>query len=144
MLSVVCSITDNEPCSEESECAYEMYFDDISDGNPDSRGRLLNKRCQISVLLFIDGASYIRTNELGWRGFFLFKHDKRNNHYTLLGFCTAYEFWHAPDSIRFRISQILVFPPYQRRGHGSSSNSVVPHSSLFIIVDDLCFDSEVC
>ena len=114
----MCSL-DTEECKEDKDCAYEMYFDDISDGNPDGNGRLLLKRVQIAVLLFIDGSSYIHTSELGWRGFFLFHHNKRTNNFTLLGFCTAYEFWHAPDKIRFRISQILVFPPYQRRGHGS-------------------------
>ena len=111
--------TDTETCSDDAESTYEMFFDDISDANADGRARLLNLRAQLMVLLFIDGSSYIRTAERGWRGFFLFRHHQPTNRYALLGFCTAYEFWHVPDRIRLRISQILIFPPYQRQGHGS-------------------------
>ena len=119
--------TDTEECADDAESTYEMYFDDISDANTEGRARLLNLRAQIMVLLFIDGSSYIRTNERGWRGFFLFRHHRPTNRFALLGFCTAYEFWHVPDRIRLRISQILIFPPYQRQGHGSLSFFLFPN-----------------
>ena len=31
---------------------------------------------------------------------------------------TAYNFFAYPDNIRQRISQVFVFPPFQRQGHG--------------------------
>ena len=121
-----------------------MYLDDISDGNSDGRARLLNKRVQIMTLLYIDGASYINTAELGWRGFFLYRHNMRTNTFALLGFCTAYEFWHYTDQIRFRISQMLIFPPYQRRGHGSLQHSSLPLFVLCMWSKHVWCDSEVC
>lgn len=37
-----------------------------------------------------------------------------------VGFGTLYTFYAYPDRRRFRLSQILVFPPFQRRGIGAA------------------------
>lgn len=39
--------------------------------------------------------------------------------YSSVGYVTWYKFFHYPDSIRPRISQFLILPPYRRQGHGS-------------------------
>jgi histone acetyltransferase 1 len=38
--------------------------------------------------------------------------------YTSIGYCTAYRFYAPPQHIRLRISQFLMYPPYQKRGYG--------------------------
>eukprot|EP00249_Psilotum_nudum_P013962 c24599_g1_i1 orf=182-1147(-) len=43
---------------------------------------------------------------------------EQENPWKLVGFCTVYRFYHYPDSTRFRISQILVLPPYQGKQDG--------------------------
>jgi histone acetyltransferase 1 len=94
---------------------FEVWLADISSGCPAARA--YHERVQPFVLLFIDGGSRIDPDELGWRCFYLYQHGGRACR-RLLGFATAYEFYHYPDRVRLRISQVLVFPPYQRRGHG--------------------------
>lgn len=37
-----------------------------------------------------------------------------------VGFCTLYTFYAYPDKRRFRLSQILVLPPFQRHGIGAA------------------------
>ncbi|KAI8004168.1 Histone acetyltransferase type B catalytic subunit [Camellia lanceoleosa] len=41
-----------------------------------------------------------------------------SNQLRLLGFAAIYRFYHYRDSLRLRLSQILVLPPYQREGYG--------------------------
>ncbi len=37
-----------------------------------------------------------------------------------VGFCTLYTFYAYPDRKRFRLSQILVLPPFQHHGVGAA------------------------
>lgn len=37
-----------------------------------------------------------------------------------VGFCTLYTFYAYPDTKRFRLSQILVLPPFQHKGIGAA------------------------
>ena len=37
---------------------------------------------------------------------------------TQVGLCTLFMFWAWPDRRRCRVSQVLVLPPFQRRGVG--------------------------
>ena len=37
-----------------------------------------------------------------------------------VGFCTLYTFYAYPDTRRFRLSQILVLPPFQHKGIGAA------------------------
>ena len=39
-------------------------------------------------------------------------------HYAIMGYTTVYSFYAYPDKTRARISQMLILPPYQRKGHG--------------------------
>ena len=44
---------------------------------------------------------------------------KGSTRFALLGYMTVYEYFAYPQSLRPRVSQVLVFPPYQRAGHGT-------------------------
>ncbi|XP_022154760.1 histone acetyltransferase type B catalytic subunit [Momordica charantia] len=84
-------------------------------------GRNLYSRLVPLALLLIDGSSPIDVSDSRWELYVLIQ--KKNSqlghtHSTLLGFAALYRFYHYPDSSRLRLSQILVLPPYQRKGFG--------------------------
>lgn len=84
-------------------------------------GRNLYSRLVPLALLLIDGSSPIDVSDPRWELYVLVQ---KNNgqlgqtHPTLLGFAALYRFYHYPDSSRLRLSQILILPPYQRKGFG--------------------------
>ncbi|XP_022965712.1 histone acetyltransferase type B catalytic subunit-like [Cucurbita maxima] len=84
-------------------------------------GRNLYSRLVPLALLLIDGSSPIDVSDPRWELYVLIQ---KNNgqmgqtHPTLLGFAALYRFYHYPDSSRLRLSQILILPPYQRKGFG--------------------------
>ena len=45
-------------------------------------------------------------------------HASSEARYFTTGYTTLYKFFHFPSSYRLRLSQILILPPFQRRGHG--------------------------
>ncbi|KAL3233619.1 Histone acetyltransferase type B catalytic subunit [Nakaseomyces bracarensis] len=108
----------------------------------------LHKRIQIFNLLFIEAASYIDDDDPNWDIFLTY--NKSNK--TLIGYVTTYRYWHytgAKDfensnklKYRGKISQFLILPPYQNKGHGSNLyNSVVENwvsnpSVIEIAVED--------
>ncbi|XP_068652867.1 probable histone acetyltransferase type B catalytic subunit isoform X2 [Aristolochia californica] len=74
------------------------------------------------VLLLVEGGRPIDISDPRWDIYFAV--EKESNQLgsigiKLHGFATMYRFYHHPDSTRFRISQLLVLPPYQGHGHGS-------------------------
>lgn len=42
----------------------------------------------------------------------------RTTHH-FVGYVSAFPFWCYPDSVRMRLSQFVILPPYRRQGHGS-------------------------
>nr|XP_043624523.1 histone acetyltransferase type B catalytic subunit [Erigeron canadensis] len=72
------------------------------------------------VLLLVDGSNPIDVTDPDWEIYLLAekKTDQQDNPVKLLGFAALYRFFHYPDSHRLRLGQILVFPPYQRKGYG--------------------------
>ncbi|CCH43491.1 Histone acetyltransferase type B catalytic subunit [Wickerhamomyces ciferrii] len=94
----------------------------------------LNKRLQIFVLLFIEAGSYIDTSDELWDLFLLVSKKTQK----ILGFTTAYSYFKyngaqefdSNDEIytRNKISQFVIFPPYQKHQHGSwLYNSIVSY-----------------
>ncbi|QLG74858.1 hypothetical protein HG535_0H01850 [Zygotorulaspora mrakii] len=94
--------------------------------------RKLHHRVQIFSLLFIEAASYIDENDTNWEIFWTFNVTTRK----CVGYVTTYTYWKytgarnfdANLQLKFRakISQFVIFPPYQGRGHGSNLyNSLV-------------------
>ncbi|KAN0018460.1 hypothetical protein ACTFIU_011078 [Dictyostelium citrinum] len=98
------------------ETEYEIYFGRITD----QAVFRYHEKLQIFVLWYIDGSSYIWTDDPNWDIFFIF--EKRiidgEKRYGIAGYSTIYNFYHHPEQTRARISQYLILPPYQRMGHG--------------------------
>ncbi|KAF5204055.1 Histone acetyltransferase type b catalytic subunit [Thalictrum thalictroides] len=73
------------------------------------------------VLLLVDGSSPIDVTDPRWE-IYLAVESKSNDQGVvgakLLGFAAVYRFYYYPESSRLRISQVLVLPPYQGKGHG--------------------------
>ncbi|XP_059633059.1 histone acetyltransferase type B catalytic subunit [Cornus florida] len=73
------------------------------------------------ALLLVDGSNPIDITDPRWEIYLLVqkKIDQQgDNQLRLLGFAAVYRFYLYPDGLRLRLSQILVLPPYQHRGHG--------------------------
>ncbi|CAL5389827.1 unnamed protein product [Camellia sinensis] len=62
------------------------------------------------------------------------------NQLRLLGFAAIYRFYHYPDSLRLRLSQIFVLPPYQRKGYGRHLLEVLNNVAVCENVYDLTIE----
>ncbi|OAV86244.1 hypothetical protein PTTG_04068 [Puccinia triticina 1-1 BBBD Race 1] len=89
--------------------------------------REYHRRMQILVLLYIEGGTYIEEDDDRWEFVVLFERRKLKSSdedanpysYHFCGYVSLYSFYHYPSSIRLRLSQFIVLPPYQLNGHGS-------------------------
>lgn len=102
---------------EPSERCFEVYQCDISVPGFNA----YHERLQTFVLWYIDAANYIDSDNDNWRFFLLYEKYKAdgNHRYAIVGYATVYEFFAYPKNIRPRISQMLIFPPFQHNGLGS-------------------------
>ncbi|POW20178.1 hypothetical protein PSHT_03836 [Puccinia striiformis] len=88
-----------------------------------------HRRMQILVLFYIEGGTYIEEDDDRWEFVVLFERrklrsaDEDSNPYSyhFCGYVSLYSFYHYPSSIRLRLSQFIVLPPYQSTGHGCKS-----------------------
>ena len=72
------------------------------------------------VAFYIDAASKIDKSDGRWLWFVLIAQKKDNlKRWATCGFSTVYQFYAHPFQRRLRISQVLVLPPYQRKGFGA-------------------------
>lgn len=74
------------------------------------------------VLLLVDGSNPIDITDPSWQIYILVQKaaiGQEDCILTLLGFAAIYQFHKYPDSKRLRLGQILMLPPYQRKGYGS-------------------------
>ncbi|OBZ83912.1 Histone acetyltransferase type B catalytic subunit [Choanephora cucurbitarum] len=97
---------------------FEIYKNSFSS----EKFKAYHARMQLFVLLFIEGSSYIESDDEKWEIYTLFKREKTTESkyaYHFVGYCTAYPFYCWPENTRIRISQFLVLPPYKKKGHGS-------------------------
>lgn len=92
-----------------------------------------HRRIQIFTLLFIEAASYIDESDTNWELFLIFNKNTRQ----CIGYATTYKFWlyqgahdfeksnpEEPNT-RAKISQFIIFPPYQGKNHGSHLYSAI-------------------
>ncbi|XP_016446823.2 histone acetyltransferase type B catalytic subunit [Nicotiana tabacum] len=73
------------------------------------------------VLLLVDGSNPIDILDPRWEIYLLIQERKDTQEESLsrlLGFAAVYRFHRYPESKRLRLGQILVLPPYQRKGYG--------------------------
>jgi len=113
----------SDQMEEEEEVVYELWA--ATWKTPGFRE--YHRRMQILVLLYIEGGSYIEEDDDRWEFVVLFERrklksaDENTNPYSyhFCGYVSLYSFYHYPSSIRLRLSQFIVLPPYQSNGHGS-------------------------
>ncbi|CAF0846597.1 unnamed protein product [Rotaria sordida] len=95
-------------------------------------------RLETFLVFFIDAASKIDKDDSNWIIYLLYQQYQNDNGqicYAPIGFITVYLYYSYPDKKRPRISQVLILPPYQRKGHG--------RRLLTTIYNDLRKDSRV-
>jgi len=95
-------------------------------------------RLETFLVFFIDAASTIDKDDPNWIIYLLYQQYQNDNGqtcYAPIGFITVYLYYAYPDKKRPRISQVLILPPYQRKGHG--------RRLLTAIYNDLRKDSRV-
>ncbi|XP_047136715.1 histone acetyltransferase type B catalytic subunit isoform X1 [Hydra vulgaris] len=93
---------------------YEIYEADIFT----PRLKEYHERLQTFILWYIDAASFIDIDDEKWHFFLLFEKKKSIAPiYNIVGYMTVYHYYSYPDKFRPRISQTLILPPFQRKGH---------------------------
>lgn len=108
-------------CSTESNCLLKSEPSDVEVfrivGTP--VGQLYSRLVPL-VLLLVDGSNPIDVLDPRWEIYLLVqeKKDTQDSPSRLLGFAAVYRFHRYPESTRLRLGQILVMPPYQRKGYG--------------------------
>lgn len=124
--------------NEAESLVYEIYESDFKN----EAFRKYHERLQTFVLFFIEGAQFIDDTDERWRAFTVFEKLVLNGQtsYTLVGYCTMYQFFHWPDLKRPRISQFLILPPFQGQAHGSQ---LYRHIYQTILVDPQYVDLTV-
>lgn len=78
-------------------------------------------RLQLFVLWMIDGASFVDRTDARWELFVAYRKGKDadgKRFHAPIGYCTVYPFFAYPEKRRLRVSQFLIFPPFQGGGHG--------------------------
>lgn len=100
----------------ESNTEYEIYHCDICT----PRLRAYHERLQTFLLWYIDAASFIDADDEKWNFFLVFQKSKGalSPEYSIVGYMTVYHYFSYPTNFRPRISQMLVLPPHQKKGHG--------------------------
>ncbi|CAG8440834.1 7101_t:CDS:10 [Funneliformis mosseae] len=129
---------------EDEDKVYEIYKTTFET----PRFKEYHRRFQIMVLFYIEAATYIDEDEK-WETMLLFEKKRIGDKhiYGFVGFCTMYNYYFynreknistennindkvpnsicvnegkiLPEDIRLRISQFLIFPHFQGKGHGS-------------------------
>ncbi|CAA3016458.1 histone acetyltransferase type B catalytic subunit [Olea europaea subsp. europaea] len=95
------------------------------------------------VLLLIDGSNPIDVTDPRWEIYLLVRKDQEDRHFRLLGFAAVYRFNRYPDGKRLRLGQILVIPPYQRKGYGRHLLEVLNNVAVSENVYDLTVEEPV-
>lgn len=90
-------------------------------------------RMQIMSMFYIEGASLIDTEDDRFDVWTVYRRS-RDGRRSFVGYCTCYRYnyyepaLHRMDVERYRISQFLVLPLYQRQGHGAQLyNAIVDY-----------------
>uniref|UniRef100_A0A1B6D2L5 Histone acetyltransferase type B catalytic subunit n=1 Tax=Clastoptera arizonana TaxID=38151 RepID=A0A1B6D2L5_9HEMI len=103
---------------------FEIYFCDVSNK------KFLNyhERLQTFILFYIDAASFIDVDDEKWCFFTVYEKFKNQNQkivYAVAGYATVYMYYAYPANIRPRVSQMLILPPFQKKGIGAQLLSTI-------------------
>ncbi|KAJ3144564.1 histone acetyltransferase 1 [Geranomyces variabilis] len=113
----------HEYSNEEEDVSYMIYS-----ANFRTPGFVhFHRRLQTFLLWYIEGASYLQEDDNHWEMVLLYerrKLGKKRHSYSFVGYATYYPFYYYSvsdcDKRRVRISQFLVLPPFQEKGHGAT------------------------
>lgn len=111
---------------------YEVYK--CTESTPGFRD--YHERLQAWIMFYIDAASFIDIDDDSWRFFLLFQRSEvpgEGTRYGIVGYITVYEYYaysRQTNMKRPRISQMLVLPPFQRRGLGAQLLNTVYRNYL--------------
>ncbi|KAL9239085.1 hypothetical protein vseg_013437 [Gypsophila vaccaria] len=112
----------------------------------DMTAGLLYSRLVPLVLLLVDGSNAIDVTDSNWEMYAIVQRTTEpegDNPTKFLGFAAAYRFFHYPDNLRLRLSQILVFPPYQQKGYGRRLLELLYHVAVSENVYDFTVEEPV-
>ncbi|XP_021763348.1 histone acetyltransferase type B catalytic subunit-like [Chenopodium quinoa] len=111
----------------------------------DMSAGLLYSRLVPLVLLLVDGSNPIDVTDSCWEMYVIVQKiaDPEGDQSRLLGFAAAYRFYHYPDTLRLRLSQILVLPPYQQKGYGRRLLEILNNAAMSESVYDLTVEEPV-
>lgn len=99
---------------------YAIYRSNVLDSGSES----LMSRAQMFSMLFIEGASMIDTLDDRFDMWTVYA--RNDGIHEFIGYCTCYRFFfydrieHDLKHLRYRISQFLILPCHQSRGHGGN------------------------
>ncbi|KAL7096809.1 hypothetical protein ACP275_10G103000 [Erythranthe tilingii] len=95
------------------------------------------------VLLLIDGSNPIDITDPSWEIYLTVQKGQQDSSMKLLGFAAVYRFHKYPDSMRLRLGQILILPPYQRKGYGCTLLKVINNVAISDDIYDLTIEEPV-
>jgi len=103
-----------------------------------------HERLQTFVLWYIDAASFIDLDDDKWKFYLIYEKYKCDDRYlyATVGFSTVYHYYAYPTLTRPRISQMLILPPFQKRGLGGEllqtiyNQYIADNTVLDITVED--------
>ncbi|XP_042055562.1 histone acetyltransferase type B catalytic subunit-like [Salvia splendens] len=104
---------------------------------------LLYSRLVPLVLLLVDGSNPIDVIDPRWEIYILVQKGQEDGCMRLLGFAAVYRFHRYPDAMRLRLGQILIVPPYQRKGYGARLLKTLNSIALSENVYDLTIEEPV-
>ncbi|XP_047947391.1 histone acetyltransferase type B catalytic subunit [Salvia hispanica] len=104
---------------------------------------LLYSRLVPLVLLLVDGSNPIDVIDPRWEIYILVQKGQEDGCMRLLGFAAVYRFHRYPDAMRLRLGQILIIPPYQRKGYGARLLKTLNSIALSENVYDLTIEEPV-
>ena len=102
---------------------YEIYKVDSSMPEYTSQKFLdYMDRIQTLLVFYIETSNFIDTEDPQWTFFIQYEKRKVSSsevRYATMGFLSLYNYYAFPENIRSRVSQIMIWPQYQRHGHGA-------------------------
>lgn len=92
----------------------------------DPQLKAFHQRLQLFLVFYIEASSYIDAEDPVWEVLSIWQQpDSPADRELIVGYTTLYTFFAFPDSSRVRLSQILILPCYQRKGHGQRLLQIV-------------------
>ncbi|RWS18177.1 histone acetyltransferase type B catalytic subunit-like protein, partial [Leptotrombidium deliense] len=128
-LLTVFTMDDKQQLKDGGDANVKRVFEIYKSESNDKAFQNYHENMQTFLLWFIDAASYIDIEDDRWDFFLLYEKVVSNGipngqsgtsviGYHFVGYMTVYRYYAYPENTRPRISQVLVLPPFQKKGLG--------------------------